>query len=63
MVISIGKGVARKAVTRNLLKRRIRAVMRPILKEKEGYFSVIARPGAAEATFADIKREILESIK
>ena len=55
IIISVSKKVAKKAVTRNLIKRRVRAVLRKI-KEKPKSFMLIAKPGAEE-----VKGEVLEA--
>ncbi len=63
LFLAVGKAVAKKAVARNLLKRRLRAIMKPLLKDENRDFLVIARPGAAEASFRELKNEIMKVIK
>jgi len=63
LLLIVGGAVAKKAVVRNRLKRRLRAIMRPILKDKDNDFLIIARPGAAEATFSALKEEIKKILK
>jgi ribonuclease P protein component len=47
VVISVSKKVSKLAVTRNLVKRRVRAVLRPLLSSlKPASYLFIARSGA-----------------
>ncbi len=63
LFLAVGTAVSKKAVVRNLLKRRLRAVMRPILKDNKEDFLVIAKPGAQLLTFAELKEEVGRKIK
>lgn len=56
--IRISSKVIRKAAVRNLLKRRIKAVMGDILRTKKVGFVIIAKAGAASLSFSAIKAEI-----
>lgn len=63
--ITVSKRVDKRAVVRNLLKRRVREVFRtqrPLLK---GYYDVvvIARQSATEIGFQDIRKELLKAFK
>jgi ribonuclease P protein component len=60
--IIIGKSVAKKAVERNRLRRRIRAIFRPLVKESGKNYVIIAHPGSAKASFAELKEEILKKL-
>lgn len=62
LIISVSKKVAKKAVTRNLVKRRIRAVFRDI-KPKAGTYLVIARAGAEVVKGEVLKEELKKLIK
>lgn len=62
-VVVVGRNVAKKAVERNFLKRRIRAILRPIIKEKKEIFLIRVRPEAAQASFAELKSAISEKLK
>lgn len=60
--IILGKSVARKATERNLLKRRIRAVLRSAISAAEHGFVIIVRPGAKSLTFRQVKEELTRAI-
>ncbi|WP_028245623.1 ribonuclease P protein component [Pseudoclavibacter soli] len=51
------------AVTRNLVKRRLREIARELLREHPSGLDVVvrARPGAAEATFAQLREQVLSA--
>ncbi len=57
----VGFSVSKKvggAVTRNLVKRRLRECFRPYLGDvKNGLYVVVARPSAAKATFQSLQRD------
>lgn len=61
----VGTKVDKKSTGRNLLKRRMREVVRLNLdKLKTGYDVVIlAKPGAMELEYADIERDIIFALK
>lgn len=58
----VGFSVSKKvgnAVTRNLVKRRLRECFRPYLGDvKTGLYVIVARPPAAEATFQSLRRDV-----
>ena len=58
----VGFSVSKKvgnAVTRNLVKRRLRECFRPYLGDvKTGLYVIVARPSAAEATFQSLQRDV-----
>jgi ribonuclease P protein component len=58
LVIVVGKAVSKKSVDRNLLKRRIRVVMRSFVGEAENDFTVIVRPEANKLSFKGLKSEL-----
>ncbi len=59
----VGFSVSKKlgnAVTRNLVKRRLRECFRPLLGDvKNGLYVIVARPSAAGATFRELQRDTL----
>ena len=60
--MQVGFSVSKKvgnAVTRNLVKRRLRECFRPYLGDvKTGLYVIVARPSAAEATFQSLQRDV-----
>lgn len=58
----VGFSVSKKvggAVTRNLVKRRLRECVRPELAAlKSGLYVIVARPVAAERSFAELRRGV-----
>ncbi len=61
-VISVSKKVAKKAVTRNLIKRRIRPILRTFSLKPATYL-LIAKPGADKIKGEELKRELTSIIK
>lgn len=62
LIIIVGKKVAKKAVERNLLKRRIKAIMRPVLKRSKLDYAIFVRSEAREASFKELGEEINSKI-
>lgn len=60
--VQVGFSVSKKvgnAVTRNLVKRRLRECFRPYLGDvKNGLYVIVARPSAAEATFQSLQKDM-----
>ena len=60
--LQVGFSVSKKvgnAVTRNLVKRRLRECFRPHLGDvKNGLYVIVARPSAAEATFQSLQKDV-----
>lgn len=60
--LQVGFSVSKKvgnAVTRNLVKRRLRECFRPHLGDvKNGLYVIVARPSAAKATFQSLQRDV-----
>lgn len=63
LTIVVSAKFFKKAVTRNLLKRRIRAILRPFLKEISSGILVRLGPGADRASFRDLREEAQKEIK
>ena len=65
--MKVGFSVSKKvgnAVTRNLVKRRLRECFRPYLGGvKNGLYVVVARPSAAEASFQSLQRDVRYLLK
>jgi ribonuclease P protein component len=61
--VILGKSVAKRAVLRNLLKRRIRAVMQPIISESDADFVIIVRPGAADLSYEELRKELVREVE
>ncbi len=57
LIISVSKKVAKKAVTRNLVKRRVRAVFRSI-NPRIGTYLIIARAGADAVKGEELEHEL-----
>lgn len=59
LLITVGKNVAKKATARNLVKRRIRAIVRASGFLEKGDITIIARPASAKLSFAELKAFIV----
>ncbi|MCL4399725.1 ribonuclease P protein component [Patescibacteria group bacterium] len=60
-IIAVGKSVSKKATERNLIKRRIRAVLRSAKNSPASLF-VVAKPGVLSLNFNELKKEIENQI-
>ena len=59
IIISISKKVSKHAVTRNTVKRRVRAVMRGLVKDlKPGIYMIVAKAGAESIKGKELETEI-----
>jgi len=61
VTVIVGKNILKTAVGRNLLKRRVRAILLPFSKKSRKSFWVIAKPAAAKMSFQEIKKEIYDN--
>jgi ribonuclease P protein component len=59
--ITVGKPVG-NAVVRNTVRRRVAAILQEALPGKRLRLLVIARPAAAEASFAQLRNEITKAL-
>lgn len=62
-IIIIGKSVIKKAVDRNLVKRRLRAIMQSKEVAVQERMLIIVRPKALQAPFFKLKEEVLQKLK
>ncbi|MCX6788369.1 MAG: ribonuclease P protein component [Candidatus Jorgensenbacteria bacterium] len=60
LLITVGKNVAKKATQRNLIKRRIRAIIKKTTLLDAGDITVITKPGADKMSFAELKSFIVQ---
>ena len=65
--VVVSQKVAKKAVDRHKIQRRLREIMRHILKENSplsrGYdFVVVAKPSASHASFGDLKTSVKSTL-
>ncbi len=58
LIVVVGKAVSKKAVERNLVKRRISSIVRPLLEKLPYEVTIIARAGAVKAGFHGLQEEI-----
>jgi len=61
--VVVAKAVMKKAVERNLFRRRVKSLLIPASKAMKTGFLAIAKRGAAEAGFGEIKSEIASKMK
>ncbi len=61
-VIVVSKKIAKKATDRNLLRRRIRAIVRPFAAGNSSFF-IIAKPGVLDLSFKELQNEIESQIR
>lgn len=63
--IIVGSKISKKAVDRNLIKRRIREIIRPELEKiiKSRDIVIIALPGAGLASFIELSSDLKLSLK
>ena len=59
LTIIVGLNVSKKAVERNKVRRRIRAIMR----NKEGKYVIIVHPGATTILFQELKQQIEKQLQ
>jgi ribonuclease P protein component len=64
LVISVSKKISKKAVVRNTIKRRTRAVMRDLIKDmKPGTYMIVAKSGADKIKGKELEKELLMLIR
>ena len=56
--VVVGSRVSKKAVERNLIKRRIRAILREISTAPPGRITIISKSESVKAKFTELKKEI-----
>lgn len=62
LFIVVGKGVSKKATERNLVKRRIRAILLEVGRADVRGTTIIARPAARTAPYESLKRAIVAAL-
>jgi ribonuclease P protein component len=64
VVISVSKKVSKKATVRNLIKRRIRPIVKDLMPGlKSAEYFIVARPGADKVKGETLRRELAELFK
>jgi ribonuclease P protein component len=65
LVISVSKKISKKAVTRNTIKRRVRAIiMRGLIKDlKPGTYMIVAKSGAETIKGQELESELKKLMK
>jgi len=58
LIVSVSAKIIKKATERNFLKRRIRAIMRPIIKKTKTDYMIIVKKEAMDTAFSELEREI-----
>lgn len=64
LFIVLKKAEYKKATKRNLIRRRIKSIMNPLVakREKNNHYCVIVKPGADMVSFQELKNEILRQL-
>jgi ribonuclease P protein component len=60
--VVVSPNVSKKAVERNLVKRRIRAILRGLSSIPYGKVTIVSKPGSVGARFAELKHEISSAL-
>jgi len=63
LFVVVGKVVSKKATERNRIKRKLRYILRPLIKDLNYDIVIIAKKGIVSAKFKDVKSEILYTLK
>jgi len=66
IAVSVSKKVSKKAVDRNLIRRRVYSVLKPLINDLSGAYLFIAKKGAEKIKGEELVREIktlLNSLK
>jgi ribonuclease P protein component len=63
LFIITGTSVSKRAVDRNRIRRRIRAIMAPVMKEQQNDYAIIVKRGALALSYQNLKEEILKFIR
>ncbi len=58
VAVSVSKKVSKKAVDRNLIRRRVYSVLRPMVKDLSGAYLFITKKGAEKIKGEELIREI-----
>jgi len=64
LIVSVSKKTAKKAVVRNKIKRRVRAVMREFVGNlRPGSYLIVAKPGSEKIRGQELKSELKKLFK
>ena len=63
--VVVGTKVSKRAVVRNLVKRRLREALRPLMPSIKGPFDILisVRPGSDKKTYAELSSTLLFALK
>ena len=62
LFVVVGKNVSKKAAERNIVKRRIKAILQKSKNKNGGDMTVIAQKAAAKASFKELENSIKEKV-
>ena len=62
LFVVVGKNVSKKAIERNTIKRRIKAIVKGVAAKNKGNMAIIAKKEALRASFQDLKKGIEKAL-
>jgi len=63
LFIVISKACIKSAAKRNLVRRRVRAIMRSIVGRESADYCVVVRKGADVVSFEDLRRDVSDALR